>query len=220
MKRSNGLGSMMAEPLRIDDATPDENGMLELIELGGARQHRQELFKGRRATLGLSLPNFMGVFTGILGTSILMITGLLSDVLAIPLDLISLGVDEVLTGFAGIIGAIPLIGTLASTALLAVNVLVQAALDLPIEVLKFAGNLGKAFKTLSPAQQAQFTQLAMAAIIQAAPEDQKSAVEQKLSQAPPPGSLVIEDSSEGGFPYGEVAVGVLNAAAVGAFFVL
>jgi hypothetical protein len=211
------LGAVLdREPLVIDDAVADELGQLELVELGRAGQ---ELFRGRHAKLGVSWPSYLGVFVGALGQSIPSLTGLLTDALGFPVNLVSSGVDEVLGGLAGLVGQIPIIGSLGAIALLAANVLVQAAATLTLETLKFVGNLGAAFKTLSPALQQQFTQLAMTALIQAAPDDQKAAVQQTLEQAPPPGALVVEGTG-GGFPYGEVAVTVLNGLAIGALVIL
>ena len=222
------MGAVIEEPLRLDDIHSDRTGALELIELGNA--HGNKIFRnakqieasGRQRTrprqLG-ALPNVFGFFFGVVGEGVSKITGVLSDILALPVDLISKGVGEVLGGFASIVGQIPVIGEIAATILLAANSIIQAALDLPEQILKVIGNLGLAFKTLDPKDQSALTQTAMSLLINAAPPDQKAAVQQKLQAAPPPGSIVPE--AEGGeFPFAEVATVAANALAIGALFVL
>jgi len=205
------LADRLEAPLSTADAVAETEGALELLELGSAR--RQELFGNR---LGLSFPNIFGYFFGFVGETMTKLTGALSTIIKIPLDLISSGVGEVITAFAGIVGEIPIIGEIAAAVLLAVNAIVQAVLDLPEEILKWAGNLGMAFKTLSPQQQASFTSAAIALLVDAAPPEHKAAVEQKLAAAPPPGSLAPVDET----PYGEIAVAAANVLAIGAFLIL
>ena len=208
------LADRLEAPLSTMDAVAETDGALELLELGSARHKlRQELFG---VELG-ALPNIFGLFFGFIGEGMTKITGMLSDIIKIPLDLISSGVGEVITAFADIVGVIPIIGEIAAAVLLAVNAIVQAVLDLPEQILKWAGNLGQAFKTLTPQQQSAFTAAAINLLVDAAPPEHKAAVEQKLTTAPPPGSLApVEDEA----PYGEIAVAAANVLAIGAFLIL
>lgn len=204
------MAERLEDPLDVDDAKDDNFGGLELLELGDAK--KQELF--RRSRLGFTIPPWGAYFIGFAVEALPQVSGLLSDLLAIPLDFIETGVDTVITSFADLVSQLPILGELAAAVLLATKVVADAVLELPPQVLKFAGNMGEAWKTLSPEARKAFLAIATQLLIDAAPVEQKAAVTQKLAVA---NSEPLVTSS---FPYGEVAVTVLNGLAVGAYFVL
>lgn len=204
------MAERLEDPLDIEDAKDDNLGGLELLELGDAK--KQELF--RHARLGFTIPPWGAYFIGFAVEALPQFSGLLSDLLAVPLDFIETGVDTVIDSFASLVAQLPIIGELAAAVLLATKVIADAVLELPEQVLKFTGNLGVAWKTLSPEARKAFLAIATQLLIDAAPPEQKPIVAQKLAVAN------TEPLVAGGFPYGEVAVTALNGLAVGAFFVL
>lgn len=198
---------ILESALRVDDAEADSLGALELLELGAAGP--KPMISNRR--LG-QFTDVFGYFFGAVGEGVTQIAGLLTDILEVPINLVSTGVGALLTGFAGLVGEIPILGPLVSSVVLAANAIIQAALQLPLEILTAVENLGKALKTLTPDQQKTFGQIAMKLLVDNSPPEFKAAAQQKLNALPP----TLTGGAEG-VDWGSIAAVVLPVLATGTF---
>jgi hypothetical protein len=184
------------EPMTVI-GRPRTMGAIELIELGNAHvapamisnnptSKRWPELTGTGAQLGI-LGDVVNYFFTFVGNGLSSVTNILSQILAVPVNLLGGGIGIVLTSFAGIVGQIPILGEMTAAIILAANSIIQAAIQLPGQILEMIGNLGKAFATLSPDQQKSLTGLAMQTLIKSSPTDIKDQVSNAVETAAPPG---------------------------------
>lgn len=190
------------EPMTVI-GRPRRMGAIELIELGNARNPAmvENAVAGKRFTIAEThigpgtgtharlgiLGDVVNYFFTFVGKGLSSVTGALSQILSVPVSLIGTGVGTILTTFAGIVGQVPILGELTAAIILAANSIIQAAIQLPGQILEMIGNLGKAFATLSPDQQKSFTSLAMKELISSSPSEIKDQVSSAVETAAPPG---------------------------------
>lgn len=172
-------------------------GAIGLIELGDA-QAKRPMIANRPTPSRVRMGDFMGdagnFLFDLVGSGIDKIAGILADALKVPLDLIGQGVGVLLTGFAGLVANIPIIGDFAATILLAVNSLAQFAISLPEMLLQQVQNLGKAFETLPAATKSSAVTNAMKLIFNSAPPSIQPQVQKAIDTAPKPGGAEVGTS--------------------------
>lgn len=153
-----------------------------------------------------------GIITGALGFALTT----LGDLVSIPLDLMSKGVDIVFNGVADLIGQIPIIGELLAQILLLGNAVIKFALSVPGLLLHGLGNIltgiSKALLAKSTTSENQRNQdKAKQDIIGRAPPNMQSQVSQILNSSGMSGQNLIPALA----PTPAAGSGLLNAVAIG-----
>lgn len=207
-------------------------GAEELIELGRARAlgasrspflaNRTRHAMGSAAAADHRMGDILdivkdvgGIITGALGFAL----NTLGDLVSVPLDILSQGVDIVFTNVAGLLDHIPIIGSLLAQILLLGNSVIKFALSVPGMLLHGLGNvmngISKALSTKnSPAENQKNVDKAKDDIIGKAPPDLKDKVGQVLNSSGVSGSnLTPSLTPPGGTPPGGVTTGVPAPAA-------
>lgn len=162
-------------------------GAVELIELGSV-QPRNEIM-GQFGILnplesggGSGGGGILGFFGGFLSTGFKTV----ADVVNVPLNAISEGVNWAFTGLASILGEIPILGDIVAALLLVVNAAIRFVLALPGFILEnfgkiFSGLAGAFGKAFSPEKQAEKLSTAKNDVVKKAPADIRKEVDEKLS---------------------------------------
>lgn len=204
-------------------------GAEELIELGRAKATlggpRAPFLANRRPALsGASQPSagmgdildivkdIGGVITGALGFALTT----LGDLVSIPLDLLSKGVDVVFNGVAGLLDSIPLIGPFLAQILLLGGAVIKFALSIPGLLLHGLGNImtgiSKALLAKNtPAQNQKNVDKAKQDIVRQAPPNLQSQVAAALNAAGVSGGNLIPAIA----PVAESDSGLSDALAIG-----
>lgn len=188
-------------------------GALELIELAGVLP-----LGAAPARLGSVLDSMAAFFGSIVGGGIGKIASTLADIIHVPTDLISQGVDLVLLNFASIVSGIPVIGDFIATILVAVDALIKLAISLPELVLRQIATLAAGMKTLTAQQQVSAFTTAMALINKSAPPDIAPTVAKTIKTAPAAYGVDTGGGGVVGWVVGLLAAGapVAGAAALAA----
>lgn len=202
------------EPMTVI-GRPKRMGAVELIELGNSKGSPAMVANtvaakrwaipathvgpgtGTGARLGIlgDVVNYLFTFVG---NGLSSVTNILSQILSVPVSLVGGGVNVILTSFASVVGQVPIIGELTAAIILAANSVIQAAIQIPVQILEMIGNLGKAFATLSPDQQKTLTGLAVKQLIGSSPPEIKDQVSKAVESAAPPG-VAAGTAGEAGF---------------------
>lgn len=153
-----------------------------------------------------------GIITGALGFALTT----LGDLVSIPLDLLSKGVDITFNGVADLLGQIPIVGELLAQILLLGNAVIKFALSVPGLLLHGLGNImtgiSKALLQKStPAQNQKNQDKAKQDIIGRAPPNLQSRVAQALDASRMSGQNLIPALA----PVPEASSGLLDAVAIG-----
>lgn len=180
------------EELDLDEEKPRRaplRGAIGLIELGN-RTARPPMIQNRpaprKAVMGDVLGDAGNFLFDLVGTGMVKIADILAGIIKVPLDFISSGVGLLLTSFAGIVSAIPIIGDFAATLILAANALVQFVLDVPELLIAQVANLGKAFQTLPKSAKDAAVAAAVKLIVGGAPPAMQPQVQAAIEKAPSP----------------------------------
>jgi hypothetical protein len=170
-------------------------GAEELIELGRsgntlalsrtpflANRPRAQLGSARLGDILDIVKDVGGIITGALGFALTT----LGDLVSIPLDILSQGIDLVFTNVAGLLDQVPIVGTLLSQILLLGNAVIKFALSIPGLLLHGLGNImtgiSKALLAKNTTAQNQAnTDKAKNDIISKAPPNLQSGVAQVLN---------------------------------------
>lgn len=189
-------------------------GAEELLELGrstGSFAAAQRPFLANRRPFSMGdarlgdlldiVKDVGGIITGALGFALTT----LGDLVSIPLDLLSQGVDLVFTNVAGLLSSIPIVGELLAQILLLGNVAIKFVLSVPGILLHGLGNImtgiSKALlEKNTAAQNQQNTDKAKQDIISKAPPNLQSQVSQVLNSSGMSGLNLTPSLAPGGVP--------------------
>lgn len=170
----------------------------ELIELGSIRRSRrmgaEELIElgDRPAMIGNTLRFFManprmarlGFFAEVgifIAGAFETVFNLLADIVGGITDLVGGGIGALLTGTAGLLGNIPIIGGILSQVVLLANTVIQFALSIPETLLRNIGSVFTSLKKLMEPEKNQDTyQKAKDDVVKKAPSGIQKDVEKML----------------------------------------
>lgn len=174
-------------------------GAEELIELGngkvGVDMDRRPFLSGRTknvrlelcsAHLGFNPLDLLADVAGYVADGLGFALNTLGDLVNIPLNILSSGVDVVFNGLAGLVGQVPILGDFLAQILVLGGSLVKFGLSIPGMLLHGLGNiLGGIGKTLhglfdEPENQRK-VDAAKSDIVKQAPDAQKDAIKKVLN---------------------------------------